>query len=135
MQNNMNNIFKTTLIASSLFLSACATQSGWSPTVDPYGDPNAYRLNQDLDECRQLALQASGGTAKQTATGAVVGGLIGAATGAALGAISGNPGAGAAYGAAAGGIGGGVKQGFEAEGGYKSAYTNCMRHRGHYTVN
>jgi len=74
MQNNMNNIFKTTLIASSLFLSACATQSGWSPTVDPYGDPNAYRLNQDLDECRQLALQASGGTAKQTATGAVVGG-------------------------------------------------------------
>lgn len=131
----MNKILKFTLTISGLLLSSCATQTGWSPTVDPYGDPNAYRLNQDLEECRQLALQASGGTAQQTATGAVVGGLIGAASGAALGAISGNPGTGAAYGAAAGGIGGGVKQGFESESGYKRAYNNCMRHRGHYTVN
>jgi len=131
----MNKTIKLTLACSCLLLSACASQTGWSPTVDPYGDPNAYRLNQDLDECRQLAQRASGGTARQTATGAVVGGLLGAATGAALGAISGDPGTGAAYGAAIGGIGGGAKQGFEAEGGYKRAYNNCMRHRGHYTVN
>jgi len=132
----MNKILKSTLINSSLLLlSACASQTGWSPTVDPYGDPNAYRLNQDLDECRQLALQASGGTAKQSATGVVVGGLIGAASGAALGAISGDPARGAAYGAAIGGMGGGVKQGFSAEGDYKKAYNNCMRHRGHYIIN
>jgi len=131
----MNKSLKLSLISCSLFLTACASQTNWTPTVDPYGDPNAYRLNQDLDECRQLALQASGGTAKESATGAVVGGLIGAATGAAIGAISGNAGSGAAYGAAAGGIGGGVKQGLSAETNYKNAYNNCLRHRGHFTVN
>ncbi len=131
----MKNLFKISIISSSVFFSACATQTGWAPTVDPYGDPNAHRLDQDFAECRQLALQASGGTAKQTATGAVVGGLLGAATGAAIGAISGNPAGGAAYGAAAGGFGGGAKQGFESEDTYKSAYNNCMRHRGHYTIN
>jgi len=131
----MNKSLKLSLISCSLFLTACASQTSWTPTVDPYGDPNAYRLNQDLDECRQLALQASGGTAKESATGAFVGGLIGAATGAAIGAISGNAGSGAAYGAAAGGIGGGVKQGLNAESNYKNAYNNCLRHRGHFTVN
>ncbi len=131
----MKKFITHALLICSLFLTACATQTGWSPTVDPYGDPNAHRLNQDLEECRQLALQASGGTARQSATGAVVGGLIGAASGAAIGAISGDAGKGAAYGAAAGGIGGGTKQGFEAESGYKRAYSNCMRHRGHYTLN
>ena len=131
----MNKILSVSTICCSLFFSACATQTGWSPTVDPYGDPNTYRLSQDYDECRQLALQASGGIVKQTATGTVIGGLIGAASGAVIGVISGNPGSGAAYGAAIGGIGGGVKQGFEAEKGYKRAYNNCMRHRGHYILN
>jgi len=131
----MNNLFKTILVTSSLLLSACATQTGWSPTVDPYGDPNAHRINQDYEECRQLALRASGGTTQEVVKGAAIGGLLGAATGAAIGAISGNPGAGAAYGAAIGGFGGGTKQGFESEDAYKRAYSNCMRHRGHYTVN
>ncbi|MFW5444015.1 MAG: glycine zipper family protein [Methylococcaceae bacterium] len=130
----MNKFFKAITISSSLLFSACATQSNWTPTVDPYGDQNAHRINQDYDECRQLALQASGGTAKEATTGAVVGGLIGAISGVALGAISGNPGAGAAYGAAIGGFGGGVKQGFSSEDRYKRAYSNCMRHRGHYTI-
>jgi hypothetical protein len=133
--SNRENILKISILSSILFFSGCATQTGWAPTVDPYGDPNAYRLDQDYRECRQLALQASGGTVRQTATGVAVGGLIGAATGAALGAISGNPGSGAAYGATIGGIGGGVKQGLQAEGGYKRAFNNCMRHRGHYIVN
>ncbi len=131
----MNQILKISVISSSLLVSACATQTGWAPTVDPYGDPNASRLNQDYQECKQLALQASGGTARQTATGAAVGGLLGAATGAAIGAISGNAGTGAAYGAAAGGFGGGIQQGVGAETAYKQAYNNCLRHRGHYTVN
>jgi hypothetical protein len=131
----MNNLFKSIMVTSILLLSACATQTGWSPTVDPYGDPNAHRINQDYEECRQLALRASGGTTQEVAKGAFIGGLLGAATGAAIGAISGNPGAGAAYGAAIGGFGGGTKQGFESEDAYKRAYSNCMRHRGHYTVN
>lgn len=128
---------KTTLgfiFASGIVMSGCASQTGWTPTVDPYGSPNAYRLNQDMAECRQLALAASG-TAKETAKGAGVGALLGAASGAAIGAISGNPAAGAAYGAAAGTFGGGTKTGLDAESQYKRAYTNCLRNRGHYVVN
>lgn len=118
----------------SLLLSACASQTGWTPTVDPYGDPNAYRINQDMAECQYLARQAAS-TVKETAKGVGVGALLGGAAGAAIGAISGNPGAGAAYGAAAGGFGGGGKQGLDAEYQYKRAYINCMRNRGHNIVN
>jgi hypothetical protein len=131
----MKLFVKTSILLGSLLTGSCASQTGWSPTVDPYGDPNAYRLNQDLAECQQLASQASGGTAKQTAIGAGVGGLIGGATGAALGAIAGDPGKGAAIGATVAGLGGAAKQGFQAEQDYKTAYTNCIRHRGHYVVN
>ena len=123
------------VIAGSALLTACASQTGWTPTVDPYGDPNAYRINQDMAECQQLASQASGGTAKETAIGAGVGALLGAAGGAAVGAFAGNPGMGAAAGAAAGGFGGGAYKGFDAEGQYKRAYSSCMRNRGHRVVN
>ena len=67
-----------------------------------------------MTECKQLASQASGGTAKETAIGAGVGGL-----------------AGAEVGAAAGGFGGAAKQGFSAEDKFKGAYSNCMSGRGH----
>jgi len=123
------------LIVVALGASGCATQTGWTPTVDTYNDRNSYRLNQDMQECRQLAEQASGGTAKEAAIGAGVGGLIGAAGGAALGAIIGNPGTGAAIGAAAGGIGGGAKQGIQSEDRFKNAYNSCLRQRGHTVVN
>lgn len=116
-------------------ISACATQGAWSPTVDPYGDPNAHRLQYDMTECRQLALRASGNTAGETAKGALIGGAIGAASGAALGAIAGDPGKGAAIGATVGGFGGSAKQGFQTESQYKRAYVNCLRHRGHYVIN
>jgi outer membrane lipoprotein SlyB len=122
-------------IIASLMLTACASQTGWTPTVDTYNDPNALRLNQDMAECEQLATSASGGTAKQTAVGAGVGGLIGAAGGAAVGAAMGNAGIGAALGAAAGGIGGGASQGIQSEEQYKRAYSNCLRGRGHHVVN
>ncbi len=127
--------YKPLFFGSLLALSGCASQTGWQPTVDPYGDPNAYRINQDYAECRQLALSASGGTAQETVTGALIGGAIGAASGAAIGAISGNAGAGAAYGAAIGGFGGGTSQGVEAETSYKQAFRNCMRNRGHHVLN
>lgn len=123
------------IICSCLLLPACAQMTSYQPTVDPYGDQNAWRLNQDMAECQQLASHASEGTAKQAAIGAGVGGLIGAAGGAALGAIIGNPGTGAAIGAAAGGIGGATKQGLQSDDQYKRAYNSCLRQRGHRVIN
>ena len=117
-----------------LFLSGCASQTGWTPTVDTYNDPNAYRIGQDMEECKQLASQSSGGTAKQAAVGAATGGLLGAAGGAVAGAFTGNAGMGAAIGAAAGGLGGAAHQGFDAESRYKNAYNNCMSGRGHRVI-
>lgn len=130
----MKTLKISTVLVGGVLLSACASQTGWTPTVDPYNDPNAYRINQDMAECRQLAESASGGTAKEAAIGAGVGGLVGAAGGAVVGAFTGNPGAGAAIGAAAGGFGGAAKQGFSAEDKYKSAYNNCMSGRGHRVI-
>jgi outer membrane lipoprotein SlyB len=123
------------VLIGSVLLTGCYSYGGWQPTVDPYNDPNAYRINQDMAECEQLAKQASGGTTKETAIGAGTGALIGAAGGAVVGAFTGDPGTGAAIGAAAGGFGGGAKQGFEAEHDYKRAYATCMRNRGHRVVN
>ena len=95
-------MMKSMVLVASMFLGACASQTGWSPTVDTYGDPRAQYISADQAECRQLALQASGGTAQNAVTGTVVGGLLGAAAGAAIGAAAGNPGKGAAIGAARG---------------------------------
>lgn len=131
----MKKLTASIVFVGGLLLSACASQSGWTPTLDTYNDPNAGRITQDLSECKELASQASGGAVKQSAIGMGVGGLVGAASGAAIGAIAGNPGTGAAIGATAGGIGGGVKQGIESESDYKRAYSNCMRSRGHSVVN
>ncbi len=130
----MKNTKVIMICLSALALTACATAGNWQPTVDAYNDPNAYRISQDLAECRQLATQASGGTATQTAVGTGIGALIGAATGAAIGAAAGNPATGAAIGAAAGGFGGGAKQGFGAEIDYKTVYSNCMAGRGHHVL-
>ena len=130
----MKKLITGFVFTGGLLLSACASQTGWTPTVDPYNDRNAGRINQDMAECKQLAGNA-GSTVKESAIGAGVGGLIGAAGGAALGAITGSPGTGAAIGAAAGGIGGGAKQSMDSESQYKRAYTNCMRGRGHNIVN
>lgn len=118
-----------------LLLSACATRTGWTPTVDTFDSPNAYRLNQDLSACDQLAREAAGGTVKETAIGTGVGAAIGAAGGAVVGAFAGSPGMGAAIGAAAGGFGGGATQGFRAEEAFKRAFRNCLRQRGHRVVN
>ena len=123
-------------VAASLLLTACASQTDWTPTVDTYSNTaNNSRLNQDMADCRQIANQASGGTASETAVGVGVGGLLGAASGAAIGAIAGNAGKGAAIGATAGAIGGGAKQGIQAEDVYKRAYSNCLKNRGHSVVN
>ena len=127
----MKKLATSSVFIGSILLSACASQGGWTPTVDSYNDPNAYRINQDMAECKQLAGQASGGTATETAVGAGTGALLGAAGGAIIGAFTGSPGTGAAIGAAAGGFGGGAYKGMGAEDKYKSSYNNCMSGRGH----
>jgi outer membrane lipoprotein SlyB len=118
-------------LAVALTVGGCATMGGYRPTVDPYDDPHASRISRDEAECRELALHASGGTAKQSAIGAAVGGLLGAASGAAIGAAAGSPGTGAAVGAATGGLGGATYKGLTAEQRFKAAFQTCMRDRGH----
>ncbi|MEI6270177.1 MAG: glycine zipper family protein [Methylococcaceae bacterium] len=127
----MKKLATSSVFIGSILLTACASQGGWTPTVDSYNDPNAYRINQDMAECKQLAGHASGGTATETAVGAGTGALLGAAGGAIIGAFAGSPGTGAAIGAAAGGFGGGAYKGMGAEDKYKSSYNNCMSGRGH----
>ncbi len=116
-------------------VTGCASQGSWTPTVDPYNDPNAANIDRDLVECRQLAKHASGGTGAETGKGALVGGAIGAVGGAIIGAAVGSPGRGAAVGAAAGGVGGGARGGLGAEDQFKRSYINCMRQRGHNVIN
>jgi outer membrane lipoprotein SlyB len=122
------------LAVGALALAGCVNQNTWTPTVDTYGDPNAWRLSQDEAECRQLAMHASGSSVKKTAEGTGIGGLLGAAAGAAIGAAVGDPGMGAAVGAAAGGFGGGAYAGFSTNADFQSAFDNCLRERGHQVI-
>ena len=131
----MIKVIPAVILVSAMALTGCASQSGWSPTVDPYGDANAANIERDKVECRQLANQASGGTAQEAGKGALVGGAIGAVAGAVIGAAVGSPGKGAMVGAAIGGVGGGAKQGLGAEGNFKQAFINCMQNRGHRVLN
>ena len=130
----MKKLTTTSIFIGSMLLTACASQGGWTPTVDTYNDPNAGRINQDMAECKQLASHASGGTATETAVGAGTGALLGAAGGAVIGAFTGSPGMGAAIGASTGALGGGAYKGLSAEDKYKNAYNNCMSGRGHKVV-
>jgi len=130
----VNKFNLSVLLTTCLLATGCATMTGWTPTVDTYNDPNAYRLNQDMQDCQQLAKQAAG-TLTETATGTAAGALLGAAGGAAIGAVTGNAGAGAAIGAAAGGIGGGGYSGVRSDDTYKNAFRSCLRQRGHTVLN
>ncbi|MEY4768769.1 MAG: hypothetical protein RL637_1408 [Pseudomonadota bacterium] len=128
----MKQIFASALIVSSLLLVACAQTRGYTPAVDTKNSPNAANVNVDLQQCEEIARQASGNTATETAIGTAVGGAIGAATGAIVGAVSGNDVAKSAMiGGTAGGIGGAAKQGYESDSKYKKAYNDCMTGRGH----
>jgi outer membrane lipoprotein SlyB len=112
-------------------LSACVSQSQWTPTVDTFGSSRAQYVTRDQAECRELAMQVSGSSTGQAAQGAVAGGLLGAAAGAAIGAAAGNAGRGAAVGAAAGGIGTGAVRGVQSNQAFQRAFNQCMRNRGH----
>jgi hypothetical protein len=119
------------LASAALVLAGCVNQNTWTPTVDTYGDPNAWRLSQDEAQCRQLALQSSGGSVRKTAEGTVIGGLLGAAAGAAIGAAAGNAGMGAAIGAATGGFGGGGYEAATNNAGFQRTFDECLSERGH----
>ena len=123
------------VLVATLALAGCVNQNTWSPTVDPYTDPNAARLGTDEAQCRQIATQSSGGSLQQTGKGAILGGLLGAAAGAAIGAAAHDPGMGAAIGAAAGGFGGGAYEGTKSNQGFQQVFTNCLRERGHKVLN
>ncbi|SJM90338.1 exported hypothetical protein [Crenothrix polyspora] len=70
----MKKLTSSLFLIGGLVLSGCASQTNWTPTVDGANDPNAYNINQDMAECKQLASQSSGGTGKKAAIGAGVGG-------------------------------------------------------------
>ncbi|MCK5727903.1 MAG: hypothetical protein KAH08_01655 [Methylococcales bacterium] len=137
----MIKFFIKTLPMSILLLSGCAQQSGWTPTVDTYGSQNSHLLNQDMNECSQLARQSAGNTIKKTAIGTGVGAVVGAGTGAAVGAGTGgmtdgrsadeDAGTGAMIGGAVGAVAGGLHQGLQSDSQYKKVYGDCLRHRGH----
>lgn len=118
-----------------LAVAGCVNQNSWTPTVDPYNDPNAARLGIDEAQCRQLAQKASGGSLRSAGKGAILGGLLGAAAGAAIGAAVGDPGMGAAVGAAAGGFGGGTYEGAKSGQSFQQVFENCLRERGHKVLN
>jgi len=123
------------MLLQFLFSAASEAQSGWTPTVDTFGNSRAQYLSRDQVECRSLAMQASGSTAGSAARGAIRGGAVGAAGGAAMGAVLGNAGRGAALGAAAGGIGRGAQQASASEAQFQRAFSNCLRSRGHNVLN
>jgi outer membrane lipoprotein SlyB len=121
------------LLLVALIFSGCASHGGYRPTVDPYGDPRADRIGQDLYECDGLAYHASR-VEEASVGGAIVGGGIGMMWGALLGGIHGNPVQGAMMGATVGGLAGGVSQGANADQRFVHAYRNCMVNRGHNVI-
>ena len=64
------------LLIVPLIFSECASNDGYRPTVDLYGDPRANRIGQDLYEGEGLAHQASR-VGEESVKGAIVGGGVG----------------------------------------------------------
>lgn len=131
----MKNKISLIVLIFGLMLPGCATQSGWAPAIDTYGDKNAANLKQDKIECDELAKDASNHTSEEVGKGALIGGALGAAAGATIGAAAGNAGKGAAIGAAVGGIGAGGIMGWNVSESYKEVFRSCMKNRGHTVLN
>jgi len=131
----MKHILSALAVSLVVGTTGAMAQSNWSPTVDTFGSSRAQYLSRDQWECRELASQTAGSAGGSAARGALRGGAVGAAGGAAIGAALGNAGRGAAVGAAAGGIGRGVQQASGSEAQFRSAFSNCLRARGHNVLN
>jgi uncharacterized protein YcfJ len=135
MTSSMRARFLSGVLLTGALFAGCVNQNTWTPTVDTYGDPNAWRLSQDEAQCRQLALSVSGSSTRKTAEGTGIGALLGAAAGAAIGAAAHDPGAGAAIGAAVGGATGGGVEAYKSNKAFEQAYERCLRERGHEVLN
>ena len=125
---------KVALVLGLCALSACVSQSQWTPTVDTYGSSRAQFVTRDQAECRQLAMQVSGSTTGQATQGALAGGLLGAAAGAGIGAAAGSAGRGALAGGAVGALGAGTVRGMQSNAAFQRAFNQCMRNRGHQVL-
>jgi len=123
----------TLLMLSALFITGCASMSGWRPIVDPRMDEHPESVQRDMVECKALADQASDVT-KEVSMGAGVGAVAGAAGGAAVGALAGSAATGAAGGAILA-IPAGLWEGYQANEDFKRSFKTCMRQRGHTLVN
>lgn len=116
-------------------MSACASITDWTPTVDPHNDPNAANIEKDLAECKTLANKVTGGGVEEGVKYGSIGAGLGAAVGAVLGSIYyGDAGSGAAIGAATAGGAGAAAGGLHGEMNYKQAYINCVAMRGHRVI-
>ena len=128
---------KLFVFALAAFLFGCAGTTRWEPTLNTKPDKNAATIDQDVTECRDLALKAAG-YLQEGAEWSLVSGAGGAAEGAVIGAlISGAGGAGvaAAAGAPIGAIAGLWYGEYEADLSYKRSYSNCLYQRGHFPIN
>lgn len=115
-----------------LVLAACEQQTlaEYRPVVDP-AKSTAAKFEQDLTQCRAVAMQAEANYKKQQndqlGANLVAGVLVGALLGAAVG-NSDTAAAGAGYGAVAGAAGTDFEQ---AHGGPRRIIDRCMADRGH----
>jgi outer membrane lipoprotein SlyB len=117
-----------------LLMSGCASMTDWTPTVDPYNDPNAANIETDLVECKTLANKVTGGGVEEGVKYGAIGAGVGAAVGAVLGSLYGDAGSGAAMGAGMAGGVGAAGGGLHGEMTYKQAYINCVAMRGHRII-
>ena len=129
------------LFAGISLLAGCATtsQTQWTPTVDTYGNSRAQYLSRDTEECRALAMRASGRSEK-TARHRALSCLFacrsgGSAIGGILGGSRASLGRGAAVGAVGGALAGGASSAAQTEAQFKQAFRNCLRQRGHTVIN
>jgi hypothetical protein len=139
----MTRKFRLLLVATGLFLMACATlPTGPNVMVLPGNGKDLEQFQGDDAVCRQWAGRQTGMTPAQasnrgTATGAAIGTVLGAAGGAAVGAAAGSPATGAAAGSGLGLLGGTALGASNAEGErlslqdrYDIAYMQCMYVKG-----
>jgi len=58
---NLRNLFMNRisvfLMVAFIFLSACASKTGWEPTVDPHNDPHPDLIAAHMEECGNLQIK------------------------------------------------------------------------------
>ena len=120
----------------AVFMTACASVSGYKPIVNERADKFADKAASDLQYCGELASKAAGYT-----TNAVEDTIVAGSGAAAIGAVSGavitgavSAGTGALAGAGIGSIIGLYYGMYEADETFKRAYNSCMSELGHPVV-